>query len=91
MVQPLNYLRETASQTAGPYVHIGLAPGAAGFEIFEKELGQDIAGPKAAGGASRDRFSCTARLSSSETARKPSSPSRVKLSPQYQRRTALIS
>jgi protocatechuate 3,4-dioxygenase, alpha subunit len=26
--------RETASQTAGPYVHIGLAPKAAGFDIF---------------------------------------------------------
>ena len=26
MPQPLTYLRETASQTAGPYVHIGLAP-----------------------------------------------------------------
>ncbi|MVY05991.1 protocatechuate 3,4-dioxygenase subunit alpha, partial [Escherichia coli] len=25
------YLPETASQTAGPYVHIGLAPDAAGF------------------------------------------------------------
>lgn len=49
MPQKLNYLRETASQTAGPYVHIGLAPGAAGFELFEKELGQDIAGPKAKG------------------------------------------
>ncbi len=49
MPQPLNYLRETASQTAGPYVHIGLAPGAAGFEIFEKELGTDIAGPNAEG------------------------------------------
>jgi protocatechuate 3,4-dioxygenase alpha subunit len=49
MVQPLNYLRETASQTAGPYVHIGLAPGAAGFEIFEKELGTDIAGPNVKG------------------------------------------
>jgi protocatechuate 3,4-dioxygenase, alpha subunit len=49
MVQPLAYLRETASQTAGPYVHIGLAPGAAGFEIFDVELGADIAGPNAAG------------------------------------------
>ena len=49
MPQPLTYLRETASQTAGPYVHIGLAPGAAGFEIFETELGTDIAGPNAAG------------------------------------------
>ncbi len=44
MVQPLDYLRETASQTAGPYVHIGLAPGAAGFDIYAQELGQDIAG-----------------------------------------------
>lgn len=49
MPQPLNYLRETASQTAGPYVHIGLAPGAAGFKLFEQELGTDIAGPNAEG------------------------------------------
>jgi protocatechuate 3,4-dioxygenase alpha subunit len=49
MAQPLTYLRETASQTAGPYVHIGLAPGAAGFQLFEKELGGDIAGPNAGG------------------------------------------
>lgn len=34
-----NYLPETASQTAGPYVHIGLAPDAAGFHIFEKNFG----------------------------------------------------
>ena len=43
------YLRETASQTAGPYVHIGLAPGAAGFQIFDRELGWDIAGEGAKG------------------------------------------
>jgi len=49
MAQQLNYLRETASQTAGPYVHIGLAPGAAGFDIYDRELGWDIAGPNAAG------------------------------------------
>lgn len=49
MPQPLNYLKETPSQTAGPYVHIGLAPGAAGFQIFERELGWDIAGPDAPG------------------------------------------
>ena len=49
MVQPLDYLKETPSQTAGPYVHIGLAPGAAGFSIFEQELGWDIAGPDAPG------------------------------------------
>lgn len=49
MVQPLNYLKESASQTAGPYVHIGLAPGAAGFDIYRLELGHDIAGPEAPG------------------------------------------
>jgi protocatechuate 3,4-dioxygenase alpha subunit len=49
MPQPLDYLRETASQTAGPYVHIGLAPGAAGFEIFHNRIGDDIAGPEAKG------------------------------------------
>lgn len=49
MPQKLGYLRETASQTAGPYVHTGLAPEAAGFEIFARALGGDIAGPNAAG------------------------------------------
>lgn len=49
MVQKLDYLKETPSQTAGPYVHIGLAPAAAGFSIFGTELGQDIAGPDAPG------------------------------------------
>jgi len=49
MTQKLDYLKETPSQTAGPYVHIGLAPGAAGFSIFERELGWDISGPDAPG------------------------------------------
>ncbi|WP_127560212.1 protocatechuate 3,4-dioxygenase subunit alpha [Nioella ostreopsis] len=49
MTQSLDYLKETASQTAGPYVHIGLAPGAAGFDIYRQELGWDIAGPNARG------------------------------------------
>lgn len=49
MAQPLNYLKETPSQTAGPYVHIGLAPGAAGFNIYKQEFGWDIAGPNAEG------------------------------------------
>jgi len=35
--------KETASQTAGPYVHIGLAPSAAGFDIFEKNFGPVLA------------------------------------------------
>lgn len=38
MVQPLEYLKETASQTAGPYVHIGLIPKQAGFNIFENNF-----------------------------------------------------
>ncbi|MDZ4094673.1 MAG: protocatechuate 3,4-dioxygenase subunit alpha [Paracoccaceae bacterium] len=48
-MQKLDYLKETPSQTAGPYVHIGLAPGAAGFDIYRRELGGDIAGPDAHG------------------------------------------
>lgn len=39
------YLKETASQTAGPYVHIGLSPAAAGFDVYNTELGHEIAGP----------------------------------------------
>lgn len=49
MKQQLGYLKESPSQTAGPYVHIGLAPGAAGFDIYREELGRDIAGPNAGG------------------------------------------
>ncbi|MGX0901658.1 protocatechuate 3,4-dioxygenase alpha subunit [Roseovarius sp. MBR-79] len=49
MVQSLHYLKESASQTAGPYVHIGLAPGDAGFDIYARELGRDITGPNAKG------------------------------------------
>lgn len=49
MVQSLHYLKESASQTAGPYVHIGLAPGDAGFDIYKRELGRDITGPNANG------------------------------------------
>jgi protocatechuate 3,4-dioxygenase alpha subunit len=41
--------RETASQTAGPYVHIGLAPEAAGFDIFENNFGNVLAGAKTKG------------------------------------------
>src|SRR5260370_13783646 len=43
------YLPETPSQTAGPYVHIGLIPKQAGFEIFEHNFSGDIAGPGVAG------------------------------------------
>lgn len=33
---------ETPSQTGGPYVHIGLAPQQAGFEIFEKNFDNNL-------------------------------------------------
>ena len=49
MAQNLDYLKETPSQTAGPYVHIGLAPATAGFAIYDRELGGKIAGPNATG------------------------------------------
>ncbi|HEY8607661.1 MAG TPA: protocatechuate 3,4-dioxygenase subunit alpha [Noviherbaspirillum sp.] len=42
MLKPLH---ESASQTAGPYVHIGLAPRAAGFDIFGHNFGPVLAGP----------------------------------------------
>jgi protocatechuate 3,4-dioxygenase alpha subunit len=41
--------RETASQTAGPYVHIGLAPEAAGFDIFENNFGSVLVNEKTRG------------------------------------------
>ncbi|CAN7439347.1 protocatechuate 3,4-dioxygenase subunit alpha [Rhizobium sp. LjRoot30] len=40
MVLPLGYLKETPSQTAGPYVHIGCTPNFSGISgIFETDLG----------------------------------------------------
>ena len=40
MVQPLNYLKESASQTAGPYVHIGCTPNFTGIHgVYDKDLG----------------------------------------------------
>lgn len=44
MPQALGYLKETASQTAGPYVHIGLIPHQAGFDIFQNNFGNVLAG-----------------------------------------------
>ena len=43
MVQELPYLPETPSQTAGPYVHIGLIPHQAGFDIFDRNFGNVLA------------------------------------------------
>jgi protocatechuate 3,4-dioxygenase alpha subunit len=49
MTQPLGYLHETPSQTAGPYVHIGLIPHQAGFDIFERPFSNVLAGPDTQG------------------------------------------
>lgn len=41
MVQPLNFLRETPSQTGGPYVHIGCVPFFTGItSIYPEDLGR---------------------------------------------------
>lgn len=45
----LPYLKETASQTAGPFVHIGLIPQQAGFDIFETNFSNVLAGPETKG------------------------------------------
>jgi protocatechuate 3,4-dioxygenase alpha subunit len=44
MVNELHYLKESPSQTAGPYVHIGIAPKQAGFDIFENDFTNVLAG-----------------------------------------------
>lgn len=51
MITPnaLGYLPETPSQTAGPYVHIGLIPRQAGFNIFENNIGTSLTGPDTQG------------------------------------------
>ena len=50
MVQPLDYLKESPSQTAGPYVHIGLTPNFAGSGgVYPHDLGTVMAGPNAKG------------------------------------------
>jgi len=42
-------LKETPSQTAGPYVHIGLAPAVAGNPVREHEIWNVLASPDAPG------------------------------------------
>lgn len=48
-VDSLGHVPETPSQTAGPYVHIGLIPHQAGFQIFETALGRAMVGPDTQG------------------------------------------
>jgi len=49
MTTRLGYLQETPSQTAGPYVHIGLIPDQAGFDIYERPFGNVLTGPDTPG------------------------------------------
>ena len=50
MVQSLGTLKESASQTAGPYVHIGLTPNFAGIGgVYENDLGTTMVNDKTLG------------------------------------------
>ncbi|MGJ7039867.1 protocatechuate 3,4-dioxygenase alpha subunit [Shinella sp. BE166] len=50
MVQSLGTLKESASQTAGPYVHIGLTPNFAGIGgVYESDLGTTMVNDKTLG------------------------------------------
>ncbi|PRY76342.1 protocatechuate 3,4-dioxygenase alpha subunit [Yoonia maritima] len=42
MTQKLEYLKESPSQTAGPYVHIGCTPNFTGIEIYGEDLGASM-------------------------------------------------
>lgn len=42
MRQKLDYLQESPSQTAGPYVHIGCMPNFAGMDIYGGDLGAQM-------------------------------------------------
>ncbi|RWO53954.1 protocatechuate 3,4-dioxygenase subunit alpha [Mesorhizobium sp.] len=50
MVQALGRLKESASQTAGPYVHIGLTPNFAGISgVYKRDLGTAMVNDKTRG------------------------------------------
>lgn len=50
MAQALHYLKESPSQTAGPYVHIGLTPNAVGLGgVFPHDLGAVMLTPAVKG------------------------------------------
>jgi protocatechuate 3,4-dioxygenase alpha subunit len=59
MVQRLDYLKETTSQTAGPYVHIGLTPNRLGIPgIYPVDLGLS----PISDGAKGERITITGRV-----------------------------
>ena len=49
MMPLLPYLKETPSQTAGPFVHIGLIPQQAGFDIFATNFSNVLVTPETEG------------------------------------------
>lgn len=49
MTTLIRQFTETPSQTGGPYVHIGLAPQQAGFDIFENNFGHQLVQPETQG------------------------------------------
>lgn len=59
MTQPLDYLKETPSQTAGPYVHIGLTPNGCGIEgVYAGDLGAAMVNDRTLG----QRITITGRV-----------------------------
>ncbi|MBB6484529.1 protocatechuate 3,4-dioxygenase subunit alpha [Rhizobium lusitanum] len=59
MVQELGYLKETPSQTAGPYVHIGLTPNYSEIVgVYEADLGSSMVNDKTLG----ERITVTGRV-----------------------------
>lgn len=59
MVQQLSYLKETPSQTAGPYVHIGLTPNFCGIGgVYETDLGARMVNEQTLG----ERITITGRV-----------------------------
>ena len=59
MAQRLDRLKETASQTAGPYVHIGCMPNFCGITgVYESDLGASMVNEKTKG----ERITVTGRV-----------------------------
>ncbi|KQV30810.1 protocatechuate 3,4-dioxygenase subunit alpha [Rhizobium sp. Root1203] len=59
MVQELGYLKETPSQTAGPYVHIGLTPNFCDITgVYQSDLGTEMVNDKTVG----ERITVTGRI-----------------------------
>ncbi|MFS2151759.1 protocatechuate 3,4-dioxygenase subunit alpha [Rhizobium sp. Rhizsp42] len=59
MAQELRYLKETPSQTAGPYVHIGLTPNFCDIGgVYERDLGVAMVNDKTTG----ERITITGRI-----------------------------